>query len=78
MFPCIRPQTPRHSIEEYKEQVAEGTVQEGTTLVLPAYEPNSVNWSDYNCNPKKNENPYAYDAFKAYYDIPEDVEVIVQ
>ena len=65
-------------IEEYKEQVAEGTVQEGTTLVLPAYEPNSVNWSDCNCNPKKDENPYAYDAFKAYYDIPEDVEVIVQ
>ena len=65
-------------IEEYKEKAAEGVAEEGTTLVLPAYEPNAVNWADNNCNPQKDVNPYAYEAFKTYYGLPEDVEVLIQ
>lgn len=65
-------------IEEYHTLAGLGLADDIHELVLPAYAPNSINWSDYNCNPDEALNPYAYNAFKAHYKIPDDVKVIIR
>lgn len=65
-------------ISSYQIMAGLGLANDIHTLFLPAYPENSINWADDNCNPDESTNPYAYNAFKNYYNIPDDVRVIIR
>lgn len=46
-------------------------------IVLPAYPNDVITFSNDNCNPDKNINEYAYQALKNEYNIPDDVDIVI-
>lgn len=64
-------------VDAYHVQVGLGQADDITCLYFPCYAEGSINWSENNMNPEKDVNPYAYEAMKNYYGIPEDVDVLM-
>lgn len=64
-------------VDMYHIQAGLGQADNITCLYFPRYADGSINWSESNMNPEKENNPYAYEAMKDYYGIPENVEVVM-